>query len=263
MDKSDSPRDPAEAEANERIEARLLRRDAALGRSSAGIQRAGAARQRAEAARNRAESARRRAEELLAAFLEAHEPSRAATELPGSSQEHVAVERERVADTRESEADERERVADTRESEADERERVADTRESEADERERVADIRESEADERERILASRMAPRPDTADEAEQNLEAPRARAADIAEWMADEAEAYATYLEGSPTRGDLGRRMRIAETEREIARVERRNAARLREPGARYRRLEHLPRLGGGQGEDAPLEEDDDSAR
>ncbi len=235
MDKSDSPRDPAEAEANERIEARLLRRDAALGRSSAGIQRAGAARQRAEAARNRAESARRRAEELLAAFLEAHEPSRAATELPGSSQEHVAVERERVADTRESEADERERVAD----------------------------IRESEADERERILASRMAPRPDTADEAEQNLEAPRARAADIAEWMADEAEAYATYLEGSPTRGDLGRRMRIAETEREIARVERRNAARLREPGARYRRLEHLPRLGGGQGEDAPLEEDDDSAR
>ena len=221
MDKSDSPRDPAEAEANERIEARLLRRDAALGRSSAGIQRAGAARQRAEAARNRAESARRRAEELLAAFLEAHEPSRAATELPGSSQEHVAVERERVADTR------------------------------------------ESEADERERILASRMAPRPDTADEAEQNLEAPRARAADIAEWMADEAEAYATYLEGSPTRGDLGRRMRIAETEREIARVERRNAARLREPGARYRRLEHLPRLGGGQGEDAPLEEDDDSAR
>ncbi len=249
MDKSDSPRDPAEAEANERIEARLLRRDAALGRSSAGIQRAGAARQRAEAARNRAESARRRAEELLAAFLEAHEPSRAATELPGSSQEHVAVERERVADTRESEADERERVADTRE--------------SEADERERVADIRESEADERERILASRMAPRPDTADEAEQNLEAPRARAADIAEWMADEAEAYATYLEGSPTRGDLGRRMRIAETEREIARVERRNAARLREPGARYRRLEHLPRLGGGQGEDAPLEEDDDSAR
>jgi len=61
----------------------------------------------------------------------------------------------------------------------------------------------------------------------------------------MADDAEQLATYLEAAASRGDAVRRLRIAAVEREIARIQRRNAARIRRAGSGPVQLEPLPRL------------------
>jgi hypothetical protein len=71
------------------------------------------------------------------------------------------------------------------------------------------------------------------------------RALAADIADRMAKEAEDFAAYLENASTRGDGERRLAIARTEREIARIERQNAVRLRDLREEYELVEHLPKL------------------
>jgi hypothetical protein len=71
------------------------------------------------------------------------------------------------------------------------------------------------------------------------------RAAAAERAEKMADEAEAYAAYLERSAVREGTDQRLLLARRERDIAAVERRNALKLRQAGTRPIRLEGLPRL------------------
>lgn len=222
-----------------RFEARLLRWEAAIRRSGAKAQRAEAsrervqaARDRAEAARERAEAARSRADGLLEKLV-----------LPDGAEmgedRSTDDQRERLADNREAHADQRERMADDRDLVADERERIAD-------EREVMADTREAEADERERkeMAAHPSAEEREAVSRAlEERGEELRLQAAEIAERMASEAEAFADYLESRAARGDERRRLVIAETEREIAKIGRRNAARLRESAGLHDHLEHLP--------------------
>jgi hypothetical protein len=71
------------------------------------------------------------------------------------------------------------------------------------------------------------------------------RAELADAAEKVADEADLFASVLEQAATRGDTARRLGLAALERQISIVERRNAARLRHPGAGPLHLEPLPAL------------------
>jgi hypothetical protein len=64
-------------------------------------------------------------------------------------------------------------------------------------------------------------------------------------AEMVANEADAFAGFLERAAERGDARRRLELAAVEREISRIERRNAAKLRQPGNEPLRLERLPPL------------------
>ncbi len=64
------------------------------------------------------------------------------------------------------------------------------------------------------------------------------------MSEQMARAADTFAAYLEEAANRGDRERRLGIAKVEREIADIERRNAARLRRPDDRSP-LESLPDL------------------
>lgn len=66
-----------------------------------------------------------------------------------------------------------------------------------------------------------------------------------DFAEQMAAQADRFADLLEVAAGRGDADRRLRIAAAEREIARIHRRNAARLRSPGGQQSELEPVPHL------------------
>ncbi len=71
------------------------------------------------------------------------------------------------------------------------------------------------------------------------------RLKAADQADLVVDTAESFATYLEARAV-GDAGeRRLKVAQREREIAAVERRNAAKLRQAGAGPLHLERLPAI------------------
>jgi hypothetical protein len=54
--------------------------------------------------------------------------------------------------------------------------------------------------------------------------------KGAQLAEQVADAADTFASILEETALRGDRTRRLRLAATERQIAEIERRNAARLR---------------------------------
>lgn len=72
------------------------------------------------------------------------------------------------------------------------------------------------------------------------------RLRGADMSEQMARAADMFADYLEEAARRGDRERRLGIAAVEREIAGIERRNAARLRRPDD-HSPLEPLPDLPG----------------
>src|SRR5947209_462430 len=82
----------------------------------------------------------------------------------------------------------------------------------------------------------------PDTGSQPER-LQAFRTHAADLAESIARQADSFASYLEESAQRGDAERRLGIATVEREIAEIERRNAAKLRSQGSEPMQLEHLP--------------------
>ena len=77
--------------------------------------------------------------------------------------------------------------------------------------------------------------------------MRAYRTRAAELAETIARQADSFASYLEESAPRGDTERRLGIASVEREIAEIERRNAAKLRSHGSEPLHLEHLPSLPG----------------
>ena len=72
------------------------------------------------------------------------------------------------------------------------------------------------------------------------------RVRLAESASEVAEQAENMATILEVAAGRSDAKRRLSLAAAEREIAGVERRNAARLLGRGDPPLGLEHVPRLG-----------------
>jgi len=77
-----------------------------------------------------------------------------------------------------------------------------------------------------------------------EQQLEH-HAKLAEFAEQMAEAAEAFAAMLEAAASRGDATRRLAVAAAEREVARIQRRNAAKLRNTATGCLDLEHLPHL------------------
>ena len=70
------------------------------------------------------------------------------------------------------------------------------------------------------------------------------RSRMADIADQVADHAEAFARLLDSAASRGHSERRTALARYEREVAAAERRNAEILRGSQGPPLRLEHLPR-------------------
>lgn len=71
------------------------------------------------------------------------------------------------------------------------------------------------------------------------------RAELADAADKVADEADVFAAILEQAAPRGDVARRLGLAALERHISSIERRNAARLRDPAPGPLHLEPLPAL------------------
>lgn len=72
------------------------------------------------------------------------------------------------------------------------------------------------------------------------------RLAAAENAQLVADHAEAFAEYLEGTPLDDDRrDQRLQMAHRERLIAAVERRNDLRLRQAGTGPLELERLPPL------------------
>lgn len=71
------------------------------------------------------------------------------------------------------------------------------------------------------------------------------RRSTAELTDKLAEVADGFAGYLEEAAGRGDLERRLRLAAVEREIARISRRNAEKLRETDTELSDLEPLPRL------------------
>jgi hypothetical protein len=116
----------------------------------------------------------------------------------------------------------------------DVRDLVAEERDRRADERDRLADERDQGADEQEARMRRLVG-----------NRAGRHAVAAAFAERMATDADELAACLEAAADRGDSDRRLRVAAVEREVARIQRRNAARLRQAGDQPVELEHLPRL------------------
>jgi hypothetical protein len=107
-----------------------------------------------------------------------------------------------------------------------------------------------TDADERDRMAARRDRPAdlPETLDrEWAKRRENMRAALADQATRTAELADSFAALLERNAVHGDAERRLTMAAAEREIARIHRRNAARLRRAGAGLIQpeLEHLPRI------------------
>jgi hypothetical protein len=124
-------------------------------------------------------------------------------------------------------------IADTRGAEADRRERRAD-------ERERLIDERELLVDRRDRLLVERAIGR-----DLQSRMIGIRTTAAERVEQMADQADAYAAYLESNALSDETDKRLTLAERERDLAAVERRNALKLRQAGTGPLQLEGLPRL------------------
>jgi hypothetical protein len=190
--------------------------------------------ERSEARKNRAVTARERSAAAGARTVatrlrsQAARLRRAASRAAGESSDSGTG-----ADDRAQLIDERERVADDRDGRADERERVADAREGDADRRDRAADVRDRRVDEH------------------RDRYDKWRARAADMNDQIAAQAESFAAFLEerdrdrGADDDADAARRQEIARIERETAAVARRNAAKLRDPGSEHPDLEHLPKL------------------
>jgi hypothetical protein len=71
------------------------------------------------------------------------------------------------------------------------------------------------------------------------------RARSAQVAEQMADQAEQVASILEEAALRGDSDRRLKLARREREIAGIQRSNAELIRKAGTGPLTLLPLPSL------------------
>lgn len=185
-----------------------------------------------------------------------------------------ADERDRIADERDAQADRRERIADCRDVDVSERdeglrerqdavgesERAVNERAARLDQRDRELRRRQDQLDERERVTEQN-----ELTEEVSRSAEALRHPAtvsgssillvdrgaslrevtAELAERLAMEAEQFATYLERAMRRGDRQRRLALCELELEVAKIERRNAARLRLGDRRFEPLEHLPKL------------------
>ena len=84
--------------------------------------------------------------------------------------------------------------------------------------------------------------------------LRASRLLMAALADQQADLAEEFAVCLEHAAKRNGAERRLALAGAEREIAKIERRNAARLRDADSLCElHLEHLPTLPGFRPRDA----------
>jgi hypothetical protein len=90
------------------------------------------------------------------------------------------------------------------------------------------------------------------TADDPEAEERSRRARRlkrheklAESAEYMAETADNFAATLEEAAKRGDVERRLAVASVEREVARIARRNAAKLRDPINDHPVIEELPHL------------------
>jgi hypothetical protein len=197
-------------EASARMEARLLREEAATRRSEAALQRADGIRQRAESIHGRVDAAQQHA---VAARDRANHVLEQFDGPPGSeAEEH---ERERRAGERERQADERE-LSERIHRSAQELRRATARSESMTRNLVRLGD------------QGTRL-----------------RFQAADLAIRMAAQAEVVASYFENSATRGDREGRLAIAKTEREVARIERQNAAKLRDFSTKYERGDVLPKF------------------
>lgn len=114
-----------------------------------------------------------------------------------------------------------------------------------ADERHGGADERESKADEREAALDRQRVDGASAPAALRAELVTLRREAAEFAEWMAQQAETFADYLEKVAADQDSERRLKMAAFEREVAAIARRNSARLRGTDTGPLGLEHLPRL------------------
>ena len=124
---------------------------------------------------------------------------------------------------------------------------IADTREAEADRRERQADVRERLIDERELLVErrDRLVLERTIGRNLQSRMIGIRTTAAERVEQMADQADAYAAYLESNALSDETDKRLTLAERERDLAAVERRNALKLRQAGTGPLQLEGLPRL------------------
>jgi hypothetical protein len=172
----------------------------------------------------------------------------------GEEREAAADERDRIADKRDRSADEREAAADERDRIADKRDRSADEREAAADERDRVADDRERLAEVKQPVTEEHEVLARDgelllgegnaVRESVHERMVSVRIAAAERAEALAEQAEFYALYLKGSADRGDREDRLKIAAWECEVAAVERRNAAKLRDLGTEQFALEGVPK-------------------
>jgi hypothetical protein len=172
---------------------------------------------RAEAALSRAAAARERADAARERIEAAHGHADGMLEGIEARRATDAVGRDRAADRREAEA------------EADQRELTDEMRRSEQDLRGAIrpeASLNRLYANVAERTVYLRFV-------------------ASELAERVADQAEEHASYLETAARRGDRERRLAIANVEREIARIERQNAVRLRDLSSPFVLVEHLPRL------------------
>jgi sulfite oxidase len=265
----------------------LQRAEAARQRAETVHDRVEAARRRALAARDRAHVALEQFDSLPGPEADERERIADEREAQADDREQMADlreaeadDREQMADQREAQADDRDQVADVREAQADDRERVLRQRKNEADGRERLADQRDAEAAQRERGLRQRELESDDRERKADERELAGqmhgsaqalgrataqaeflagdlrhlcdqgarlRVQAADLATRMADQAEVVASYFERKAARRDAESCLAIANTEREVARLERQNAARLRDLTTKYERGEDLPRFPG----------------
>jgi hypothetical protein len=224
----------------------VRRWDAILQRSRAEWQRTESTHRRAEGAliwaeeaRGRAKATRDHARDVLARF----------DDLGG----FLADKRDALAVMREeAEAGGRARLADLRRTQAEERDRLAAVRHAQVDERARIARQRELSEDinradrNLRRIMSERESLHRAWTAAGDQGVRL-HLKAAELADQMAAEADAFATHLENNADRGDRPRRLAVARAEHEIARRERQHAAKLRQLDARYHSGPPLPKLPG----------------
>ncbi len=121
------------------------------------------------------------------------------------------------------------------------------------DEEGRLIELREHLAGEQARLaeLRQRVEQATSRASTLKERMVRDRLIAADQAELVADQAESFAAQLEAVAVGPSKDHRLKLAQREREIAAVERRNAAKLRQAGAGPLQLESPPPLHDNAGE------------
>ncbi len=116
-----------------------------------------------------------------------------------------------------------------------------------ADEDGHLVELRNRLASERERLarLQQRVEQARSGAKTLQERCIRDRLKAADQADLVADTAESFAAYLQARAGGNAGDRRLKVAQREREIAALERRNAVKLRQAGAGPLQLERLPAI------------------